>query len=65
MSDPYIRDISTISLKPRLASQAPNVSRMMVSVATGLPNTLIVYGMNRTIVSITPSSDRRDIRRCD
>lgn len=65
MSEPCIRDIRTIRLKPSLASQAPNVSRTSVRMAEGFPISLIAYGINRTIVSITPSSESSDIRRCD
>ena len=65
ISDPCIRDMRTIRLSPSLASHAPNVSRIIVSVAEGLPTILIVYGTNRTTVSITPSNDSRDISRCD
>lgn len=60
-----MRDISTIKLRPRLASQAPNVRRIIVRVAIGFPTELRVYGTNRTIVSMTPSSDSKDIRRWD
>lgn len=63
MSEPCIRDIRTINLRPRLASHAPNVSKIIVKIVIGFPTELIAYGTNSTIVNITPSSESSDISR--
>jgi len=41
MSDPYVRAIRTIRLNPSLASQAPNVSMIMVIGARVIADTVI------------------------
>lgn len=65
MSLPYDRDIITINLSPSLASQAPNVSRMTLRLEFGALQIDIDIGINRTIVSIIPSNDKRFINKWD
>lgn len=53
-----------MSLNPRLASQAPNVSIIILIVAMGIFNNDIENGIIATNVSIIPSRENRDIRKC-
>lgn len=64
LSEPYWRDIFTSKPRPRLASQAPNVSRSKLIV--GILNLLIRLdeGINITKVNIIPSKHRSSIRKC-
>lgn len=64
MSLPYDRDITTISLSPSLASQAPKV-RMTTDAAVFEALIVdIINGTNRTSLSVMPSSDRSVIKKC-
>ena len=50
-------------LNPRLASQAPKVSRMILILALGALIVVRVIGTNRTNLNVIPSSDKRVIRK--
>jgi hypothetical protein len=65
MSDPYIRDIFTISLSPRLASQAPRVNKIRAKVgAFSIIDECNMVGIISTRDNNIPSKQNRDIRRC-
>jgi len=53
----------TIRLKPILASQAPNVRSITLIPVFGAFVTDRVRGTNRTKLSVTPSRDRRVIKK--
>ncbi len=63
MSDPYERDIFTISLNPRLASHAPKVNRIILIYGIGILFINSIAGIKITILNIMPSSLRRDISK--
>lgn len=61
---PKDRDMRTIRLKPILASQAPNVRSITLTLVLGALITDSVRGTNRTNLRVIPSRDRRVIRKC-
>lgn len=65
MSFPVARDIATISLSPSLASQAPNVRRIIARAVFGACATASVNGTNNTNLRVIPSRDRRTMRKWD
>ena len=65
MSVPQDRDINTMSLNPRLASQAPKVNRMTLILALGAFIVASEIGTNSTSLNVIPSRDSRVIRKCD
>jgi len=50
-------------LRPSLASQAPNVSMIILKDGIGTDKLYKIIGIRRTILSIIPSRHRRDIRK--
>jgi hypothetical protein len=52
-------------LRPRLASHAPNVSKITLTLTFGAFIIDIEIGTNRTNLNVTPSRDRRAIKKCD
>jgi len=58
-----VRDILTMRLRPSLASQAPNVSMIILKDGIGTDKLYKIIGIRRTILSIIPSRHRRDIRK--
>ena len=65
MSEPYVRDIFTRSLRPNLASHAPNVNIMILIVGNISDEDDISIGTNNTVLSIIPSKHNRLIRKWD
>ena len=65
MSDPCERAIFTINLRPRLASQAPNVNMIILMEGIGTERLYITIGMRRTMFNIIPSRHRSDMRKWD
>ncbi len=65
MSDPQERDIFTRRLSPRLASHAPNVNITILIVGRIMDMEYVSSGINRTVLSMTPSKHRRLIRKCE
>lgn len=63
LSDPYVRDISTISANPSLASQAPIDSRIILVNIDSDEQASSVTGINITNLSINASSESSDISR--
>ena len=53
-----------MSLRPSLASHAPKVSRVILIVGTGMLERDSDIGIIETKVSIMPSKENRDIRKC-
>lgn len=51
-------------LRPNLASHAPNVNIMILSVGIAISDMYRTVGTNSTRVSIMPSRHRSAIRRC-
>ena len=63
-SDPDERDILTISLSPRLASQAPIVSKIIANIVDEyMFASVIELGMISTRDSIIPSRHSRDMSK--
>ena len=63
MSDPYVRDISTINANPSLASHAPIDSRIILMYIDSEDAIDKVTGISITSLSINASSDRSDISK--
>lgn len=63
ISLPVDRAAVTISARPRLASQAPSVSRIRHDTATGIKFIVKVKGIISTSLKVTPSRDNRDISK--
>ena len=63
ISDPYERDIFTRSLRPSLASQAPNVSITILMVGSIREMEYVSNGINRTVLNIIPSKHSSLIRK--
>lgn len=63
LSDPYVRDISTIKAKPSLASQAPIDSRIILMKIDSDDEAARVIGINITNLNIKASNDSRDINK--
>lgn len=64
VSDPILRDIVTIILRPSLASQAPRVSIIIARVEIfNIFAKKRVEGISRTIESIMPSRHNKDISK--
>lgn len=63
ISEPYVRDIFTRSLSPSLASQAPNVSIIILTVGKNIDLVHISIGINRTVLNMIPSKDSNLIRK--
>jgi len=63
MSEPQDRDILTSNLKPKLASQAPKVSIMILIVGRKIDVPYIKMGINNTVLSIIPSKLNSLIRK--
>jgi hypothetical protein len=53
-----------MSLKPNLASHAPNVNRIILTVVIGILEMVRDRGIIATKVSIMPSKENNDIRKC-
>lgn len=54
----------TINLKPRLASQAPKVNKMILIVDNSMLIVVRERGIIATRVNIMPSRENNDIRKC-
>lgn len=63
LSDPYVRDISTISASPNLASHAPIDSRMILIKIDSDDEIARVNGINITNLNMNASSDISDISK--
>lgn len=63
LSDPYVRDIRTISASPNLASQAPMDKRMILVNIESDDAVVSVIGINITNLSINASNDNSDISK--
>jgi hypothetical protein len=63
LSDPYVRDISTIKASPNLASQAPIDNRMILVKIDSDDDAARVIGISITSLSIKASKDRSDISK--
>lgn len=63
MSVPKDRDIRTIRLRPMLASQAPNVRSITLTLVFGAFIIDSVKGTNSTRLNVIPSRDRRVIKK--
>src|SRR5687767_15827309 len=65
MSVPKDRDIKTISLRPMLASQAPNVKSITLILVFGAFITDSVIGTNNTRLNVIPSRESKVIKKWD
>jgi hypothetical protein len=63
ISFPNDRDINTRSPKPKLASQAPKVSKMTLIDTLGASIEDIINGTVNTSLNIIPSNDKRAIKK--
>ena len=63
LSDPYVRDISTIKARPSLASHAPIDNRIILVKIDSEDETARVNGISITSLNIKASSDRSDINK--
>lgn len=63
LSDPYVRDISTMSANPSLASQAPIDSKIILVNIDSDEQAASVTGISITNLNINASSDSNDISR--
>lgn len=64
MSDPYDRDIITIKANPRLASQAPIDSKMILMKMEWEDSAIIDIGIKITSANIILSRNSNDINKC-
>jgi hypothetical protein len=63
MSDPWVRDINTISLNPNLASHAPKVSIIILIVGINMLFRCNEVGISKTSLNIIASRHSKDISR--
>lgn len=63
ISFPVYRDITTINASPMLASQAPNLKKMIDVMVNDIVFIERISGIYKTNLSVIPSSASRDIRR--
>jgi len=63
LSDPYVRDINTISANPSLASQAPIESKIILVNKESADDIDNEIGINITNLNINASNDNSDISK--